>query len=59
MCSMWSFSDPPDKITNTPPLDEIEEFVQYGFEEEFAIIFYDMNIEDAADCIWEHINQEK
>lgn len=57
MATMWSTSDPPDLISYTPPLEEIEDFVQCFFEEEDAILFYDMNIRDAADFIWDYINE--
>lgn len=56
MCSMWSTDNPPDEIVDTLPLNEIEEFVEYYFEEDDAILFYDMNIKDAAEFIFKRIN---
>lgn len=59
VCTMWPMNDPPDVLQCTPPLEDIEEFVDYSFEELDAITFYDMNLEDACDFIWEHINDKE
>ena len=52
---MWSTENPPDEIVDTTPLNEIEEFVDYCFEEEDVIFFYDMNIKNAAEFIFNKI----
>jgi hypothetical protein len=58
ICTMWPMNDPPDILQGTPPLDDIEEFVDYSFEELDVITFYDMNIKEACDFIWKHINDK-
>ena len=55
VCSLWSTDYPPDVLQCTPQLDEIEAYVDFGFEEMEAITFYDMSIEDAASYIFDII----
>jgi hypothetical protein len=52
MCTMWSTSNPPDILEDTPQLNAIEEAVDYRFDEMEAIEFYDMTIIDASEYIY-------
>lgn len=56
MCIMWSTSNPPDVLENTPALDAIEKAINYGFYEMEALEVYDMEIKDAAKYIHKLIN---
>ncbi len=56
MCMLWSVDDLPDILENTEPLDELEDLLGFGFEEEEAVTFYDMDILEATDYIWNLIN---
>ena len=58
MCMLWSVTYPPDILENTPPLDDLESFLNFGFEEEEAVTFYDMDILEATDYIWSLINSK-
>ncbi len=59
MCVLWSTDYPPDVLENTPPLDELEEALGFGFYEEDAVEFYDMEIKDAAIYIHDVIKSWK
>lgn len=59
MCTLWSTSNPPDVLECTPPFDEIEEVFNYGFSEDEAVEFYDMNIIDAANYIFSVLQKDK
>lgn len=59
MCTLWSTSNPPDVLECTPPLDEIEKVFDFGFTEDEAVEFYDMDIIDAADYIFNILQKEQ
>ena len=59
MCEMWSTKNPPDVLSCTPQLEAIEEFVNCNFEEMQAIYFYDMNIKEATEYIWDILQTVK
>jgi len=52
MCTLWSTSNPPDILEHTPPFDELVNIFNFYFSEEEAVEFYDMDIVDAADYIF-------
>ena len=57
MCAIWPIDDPPDVLENTPQLDEIEDALDFGFTEEQAVEFYDMEIDEAAQYMFDVIEE--
>jgi hypothetical protein len=53
MCCMWSTSDPPDIIEDTPPFDDIEEEFSISISDDVALELYDMHLDEAARKIME------
>jgi len=58
MCTLWSISNPPDVLEWTLPFDEIVDVFDYGFSEDEAVEFYDMDIREAADYIFNILQNE-
>lgn len=48
MCCMWSTSDPPDIIEDTPPFDDIEDAFGISIDDDVALELYDMHLDEAA-----------
>jgi hypothetical protein len=53
MCCMWSTSTPPDYLVGTSPLCDIEDVFDIGIDEDLAVDFYDMDLDEAAKKIME------
>ena len=51
MCCMWSTDDPPDVLTETSQLVEIEEAFGIKLSEDLAVEIYDLSLSDAANRI--------
>jgi hypothetical protein len=48
MCCMWSTNDPPDIIEGTPPFDDIEDAFGITVDDDAAMEFFDMNLDEAT-----------
>ena len=48
MCCMWSTDDPPDVLTETIQLVEIEEAFGIKLSEDVAVEIYDLSLSDSA-----------
>ncbi len=59
MCCMWSTSDPPDIIKDTPPFDDIEDTFSIAISDDIAFELYDMNLSEAARKIMEIRNEQQ
>ena len=53
MCCMWSTEDPPDIVERTEPICDIEDAFGIEISDDEALEFYDMNLEQAAQKIFE------
>jgi len=58
MCCMWSTSDPPDIIEDTPPFGDIEDAFSISISDDEALELYDMNLDEAAKKIMEVRNEQ-
>jgi hypothetical protein len=45
---MWSITDPPDIIEDTPPFLDIENAFNFSIDEDDCLELYDMSIEEAV-----------
>lgn len=45
MCCMWSMNNPPDELTGTRPIHDIEKIFDILIEENTAVEMYDMNLD--------------
>lgn len=52
MCTFWSTDDPPSTLEFTKQFDDICESLNYDFTEDEAVLFYDMEIKEAAEYIF-------
>ncbi len=59
MCCMWSTSNPPDIIEDTPPFDDIEDTFSIAISDDIALELYDMNLSEAARKIMEIRNEQQ
>jgi hypothetical protein len=48
LCCMWSITDPPDIIEDTPPFLDIENAFNFSIDEDDCLELYDMSIEEAV-----------
>jgi hypothetical protein len=53
MCCMWSTSNPPDYLEGTSSLCDIEDAFEIDIDEDLAVEFYDMDLDEAAKKIME------
>ena len=53
MCCMWSTNNPPDTLSDTRPLYDIEDAFSITISEDEAIEIYDMNLDEAIKKIME------
>jgi len=51
MACMWSITNPPDIIEDTPPFHDIEKAFNISIDEDDCLEIYDMNIEEATEKI--------
>lgn len=58
MCTLWSIANPPDILESTAPYYEIVDVLNYGFSEEETAEFYDMDIHEAANYIFNLLQNE-
>ncbi|MFZ4857192.1 MAG: hypothetical protein ACOYL3_12425 [Desulfuromonadaceae bacterium] len=48
LCCMWSSDRLPDILKGTPPLCDIEDAFEIDIDEDLAVEFYDMHLDEAA-----------
>ncbi len=48
MCCMWSTTDPPDIIEDTPPFQDIKNVFNISIDDEDCLELYDMEVKEAA-----------
>lgn len=53
MCCMWSTNNPPDTLSNTRPIYDIEDAFSINIDENEAVEIYDMNLDEAIKKIME------
>ncbi len=53
MCCMWSTNRPPDTLSYTRPIYDIEEAFSIEIDEDEAVKIYDMNLDEAIMKIME------
>ena len=53
ICCMWSTNNPPDTLSDTRPLYDIEDAFSITISEDEAIEIYDMNLDEAIKKIME------
>jgi hypothetical protein len=41
---MWDYKNPPDILSYTPPIEDLERLLNFGFEEEENVEMFDMKI---------------
>jgi hypothetical protein len=51
LACMWSITDPPDIIEDTPPFHDIEKAFNISIKEEEYLELYNMNLDEATDKI--------
>lgn len=51
MACMWSTTNPPDIIEDTPPFHDIEKAFNISINEDVCLELYDMELDEAADKI--------
>ncbi len=58
LCCMWSVTNPPDIIEDTPPFREIEKAFNISIEDDECLEFYDMELDEAVEKINEMIKNK-
>ena len=48
LCCMWSVTNPPDIIEDTPPFIDIENAFNISIDEDDCLELYDMDIDEAT-----------
>ncbi len=48
MCCMWSTTDPPDFIDDSPPFFDIETVFNISIDEDDCLELYDMDLDEAV-----------
>ena len=51
MACMWSITNPPDIIEDTPPFHDIEKAFNISIDEDDCLELYDMDLDEAAEKI--------
>lgn len=51
LACMWSITNPPDIIEDTPPFHDIEKAFNISIDEDECLELYDMDLNDATDKI--------
>jgi hypothetical protein len=51
LACMWSISDPPDIIEDTPPFHDIEKAFNITLDEDECLELYNMDLDEATDRI--------
>lgn len=51
MACMWSITNPPDIIENTPPFIDIEKTFDISIDEDECLELYDMDLDEATEKI--------
>jgi len=51
LACMWSITDPPDIIEDTPPFRDIEKAFNITIDEDECLELYDMDLDEATDKI--------
>ncbi len=51
LCCMWSVTNPPDIIEDTPPFRDIEKAFNISIDDDECLEFYDMELGEAAEKI--------
>jgi hypothetical protein len=51
LACMWSISNPPDIIEDTPPFQDIEKAFNISIDEDECLELYDMDLAEATDKI--------
>lgn len=51
MACMWSITNPPDIIEDTPPFIDIEKAFDISINEDECLELYDMNLDEATEKI--------
>jgi len=59
MCCMWSTDDPPDIIEGTEPICDIEDKFDIYISDDDATELYDMELDQAAEKIFEILNGDR
>ncbi len=59
MCCMWSTNNPPDSLTDTQQIFDIENAFNITIEEDEAVEIYDMNLDEAIEKIMEMQRMQK
>ena len=58
LCCMWSVTNPPDIIEDTPPFRDIEKAFNISIEDDECLEFYDMELDEATEKINEMIKNK-
>jgi hypothetical protein len=53
MCCMWSTKNPPDTLSDTQPIEDIEFAFNIAIDEDEAVKIYDMTLDEAIKKIME------
>ncbi|MCW5590455.1 MAG: hypothetical protein KIT27_12455 [Legionellales bacterium] len=59
MCCMWSTSNPPDALSDTQPILDIEDAFNITIGEDEAVEIYDMVLDEAVKKIMEIKSNQK
>ncbi len=59
MCCMWSTNNPPDVLSGTQPLCDIEKAFDINIDENEALELYDMDLDEAIKKIMEMKSVQK
>jgi hypothetical protein len=59
LCCMWSTTNPPDIIEDTPPFQDMENVFDISIGDDDCLKLYDMEIDDAVKKIAEMIKQQR
>lgn len=51
LCCMWSLTNPPDIIVDTPPFLDIEEAFDILLDDDECLEFYEMELDEAIEKI--------
>jgi hypothetical protein len=51
LCCMWSITNPPDIIKDTPPFRDIEKNFNISIDDDECLELYDMDLDEATEKI--------